>query len=583
MTYTGAALAADLLRFGTFQLDSSTGELQKDGRPVRLPPQPARVLDVLASNAGRLVTRDELRDRIWSGDTFVDFEQGLNFCIKQIRTALGDDAKTPTYIETLPRRGYRFLAAVEHVAPSSAARAPADRVTLVVLPFENLGGDAAQEFFSDGLTDEMIAQLARLNPQRLGVIARTSAMTYKSSGKSVAEIARELGVSHVVEGSVRRAYGQVRVAARLIEAREQTQLWAATYDRDLSDILRLQSELARAIADGIQVKLAPDARQRLDRAQAVDPAAYVEYLKGRFFWNKRTKVSLLQAIVHFEKAAAADSSFALAYSGVGDCYIQLGTQLWRKPAETAALANAALNRALALDGSLAETHASLGFIRTQYEYKWDEGENEFRRAIELNQNYASAHHWLSFYLAAVGRLDEAVSEIRTADLLDPLSPIISTNVGTVLFWARRFDEAIERYREVLAREPSFWIAHWMLALAYEQIGKYVEAVHAHRLAIAVSDGVSPVLPASLARALALSGDNAEARKLIDGLRSENCVSFVHIAAAHVALDDKDEAVRSLRQARAQNETWTSFIRTDARFDPLRGNRQYEDLVRLMRL
>jgi TolB-like protein/Tfp pilus assembly protein PilF len=572
------------LRFDPFELDADTGELRKAGRPVRLPPQPARVLEVLVSNAGRLVTRDELRDRIWSGDTFVDFEQGLNFCIKQIRVALGDDAKAPQYIETLPRRGYRFLAKVERAAaPAAELSSAQERVTLVVLPFENLGDDAAQEFFSDGLTDEMIAQLARLNPQRLGVIARTSAMTYKGSGKNVAEIARELGVSHVVEGSVRRAGGQVRVAARLIHARDQTQLWAATYDRDLSDILRLQSELARAIADGIEVKLAPDARQRLDRAQAVDPAAYVDYLKGRFFWNKRTKASLLQAIVHFERAAAADSSFALAHSGVGDCYIQLGTQLWAKPPETASLANAALNRALALDASLAETHASLGFIRTLYEYRWDDGEREFRRAIELNENYASAHHWLSFHLAAIGRLDEAVSEIRTADMLDPLSPIISTNVGTVLFWARRFDEAIERHLEILAREPSFWIAHWMLGLAYEQIGKYVEAVHAHRLAIAVSEGVSPVLPASLARALALTGDHAGARQLLDGLRSEACVSFFHIAAAHVALDEMDEAVRSLHQARAQSETWTPFIKTDARFDLLHGNRQYEDLVRSMRL
>ncbi len=570
------------LRFDAFELDTVTGELLHAGKAVRLPPQPARVLEVLAGNAGRLVTRDELRDRIWSDDTFVDFEQGLNFCIKQIRAALGDDAKAPIYIETLPKRGYRFLGRVQQPGVAVDEHSPA-RVTLVVLPFENLGGDAEQEFFSDGLTDEMISQLARLSPRRLGVVARTSAMTYKGTRRSVAAIASELGVSHVVEGSVRRAGGQVRIAARLIQARDQTQLWAATYDRDLSDILRLQSELAHAIADGIEIKLAPDARQRLDRADAIAPSAYVDYLKGRFFWNKRTKAALLQAIAHFEKAAATDPLFARAYSGVGDCYIQLGTQLWQSPKKTAVLANAVLTRALEIDPSLAETHASLGFIRTLYEYRWEDGEREFRHALELNDNYASAHHWLSFHLAALGRLDEAIAEILKADAIDPLSPIISTNVGTVYFWARQFDRAIERHLEILAREPSFWIAHWMLGLAYEQQGKFDEAVAAHRLAIAASDGVSPVLPASLARALALAGDREGAEQLVAGAQKEDVVSYFHVAAAQAALGHNDEAVRSLHAAREQSEIWTPFIKTDARFDSLHGHSEYEALVGLMGL
>lgn len=569
------------LRFDVFELDATTGELHKQGRPVRLPPQPARVLEVLVSNAGRLVTRDELREQVWSGGTFVDFEQGLNFCIKQIRAALGDDAKAPRYVETLPRRGYRFVAQVER--PAALPAPAAGRVTLVVLPFDNLGVDAGQDFFSDGLTDEMIAQLARVNPRRLGVIARTSAMTYKHTSKSILDIARELGVTHIVEGSVRRVEGRVRVAARLIHAHDQTQLWADTYDRDLSDILKLQSELARAIAGSIQVKLAPDADRRLGRAQPVDPAAYVDYLKGRFFWNKRTKASLTQAIVHFEKSAEADPTFALAHGGVGDCYIQLGTQLWLRPDRTVALANAALARALEIDASFAETHASLGFVRTLYEYRWEDGEREFRQALALNENYASAHHWLAFHLAAVGRLDDAVAEIRLADTLDPLSPIISTNVGTVLFWARRFEPAIERYLEVIAREPSFWIAHWMLGLAYEQVRKPEQAVAAHRLAISLSDGVSPVLPASLARALALAGDRSAAEAQLRGLEHEPVVSFFHVAAAHAALGNVERAVRALHEARAQSETWTPFIKTDVRFDALRRDPQFEALVTSMRL
>ncbi|HKE84840.1 MAG TPA: winged helix-turn-helix domain-containing protein [Vicinamibacterales bacterium] len=568
------------LRFDCFQLDVTTGELRKSGALVRLPPQPAKILILLARNAGRLVTREDIRNEIWRAGTFVDFEQGLNHCIKLIRAALGDDARAPRFIETLQRRGYRFLVPIDRAEGPIAS---SEKVVLAVVPFENLSGDPEQEYFSDGLTDEMITQLGRLNPQRLGVIARTSAMRYKATRKTVAEIGNELGVSYVMEGSVRRTEGQVRVAARLIHARDQTQLWAATYDRDISDILRLQSELARIIADRIEVNLAPDARHRLDRAQAVDRAAYVEYLKGRFFWNKRTKASLAQAISHFERAAAADASVALAHCGVGDCHVVLGSQLWVKPKETAARANAALERALEIDPTLAEAHAALGFIRSLYEYRWSDADAEFRRAIELNENYATAHHWLSFHLAAVGRLDQAIEEILKADVIDPLSPIISTNVGTVFFWARQFDRAIERYLEILSREPSFWIAHWMLGLAYEQRGEYRAAAAAHRMAIAVSDGVSPVLPASLARTLALAGDRAGAEQLLAGLRTEGIVSFFHIAAAQTALGDLDAAVRSLHEGRAQGESWIAFVRTDARFDPLHGDPQYEDLVRLMGL
>lgn len=551
---------------------------------MHLPAQPAKVLSFLARNAGRLVTREEIRAHVWSDDTFVDFEQGLNFCIKEIRAALGDDARAPRFIETLPRRGYRFLARVEQAV--SAPVPPlvgAGRATLVVLPFENLGGDAAQEYFSDGLTDEMIAQLARLSPQRLGVIARTSAMTYKHSRKTVAAIARELGVSYVVEGSVRYADGKVRISARLIAAGDQTQVWTAIYDRDLSDILRVQSELARAIADGIHVEVAPDARRRLQLARTVEPGAYLEYLKGRFAWNKRTKASIVQAIAHFERAAQSDPSLALAYAAIGDCYCVLGIQAWIDSRHAAALATSALTRALDVDASLAEPHAALGFIQSLYEYRWEEGEREFRRALDLNDNYATAHHWLAFHLAAVGRVDEAIDEIHKADALDPFSPIISTNVGTVLFWARQFESAIAQYQEVLVREPNFWVAHWMLGLAYEQRGQYADAVGAHRSAIAVSDGVSPVLPASLARALAMSGDRTGALRLLADLGREDSVSFFHVAAARVALDDFDEAARSLYEAHARGESWTPFIKTDARFDRLRGHPRYEELARLMRL
>jgi TolB-like protein/Tfp pilus assembly protein PilF len=556
--------------FGPFRLDGQERRLQRDQRAVALTPKALETLLVLVANAGRAVGKSELIEKVWP-DTSVE-EATLAQNIFALRKALGE----AHYIETVPKFGYRFVPPVREVGGGP------QKIVMAVLPFENLSrGD--EEYFSDGLTEEMITQLGRLNPAQLGVIARASVMQYRASRKTVAEIGRELRVSYLLGGSVRRDGGRVRVAAQLIDVRDQTQLWAESYDRSAGDILKLQADVVQAIAGQIELKLTPRARLRLERTEAIKPEAYEDYLRGRFLWNKRTRTSLNEAIRHFERAITADPATALAYSALADCHLILGSLLWTPPKAAAARANAAIGHALRLDESLAEPHAAAGFVRSQFEYRWEDAEQAFTRALELNANYATAHHWLGFLLAALGRHDQAIAELRRAETLDPFSPIIGANVGTVLFWARQYDAALEQLRHVLSRHPDFWIAHWTLGSACEQIGDYAAAVRAQRQAIACEGGTTPVLAASLARACALSGERDEAVRLVAGLRDQSCVSHFHLATAHAALGEHDAAFRCLGEACAHGESWAAFLAVDPRLDALRGDPRYAGLVDRLRL
>src|SRR2546429_412815 len=479
-----------LLRFGVFDVDPESGELRKAGVDINLPPQPAKVLVLLATRAGQLITREELRQQIWGKETFVDFEHGLNSCIKQIRAALDDHPESPRYIETRPRRGYRFIAPVQEVSahavtpgapseglPTTALRirprrysiaivalvlalfatgyfarfasprhavSPGDKIMLAVLPFENLTGDPRQEYLSDGLTEEMITQLGRMHPERLGVIARTSAMQYKNTQKGMDQIGRELGVAYVLEGSLRRAGDHVRVSAQLIQVRDQTHLWAESYERDLRDILALQNDVAQAIARQIEIKLTPQQQARMARARSIDPRVYEFYSKGRYFWNKRSEEGYRRAIQYFQQAIARDSEYAPAYAGLADAYALLGSMpnVELPRSEAMPRARAAALKALELDDSLAEAHTSLAFVRMHFDWDWPGAEREFVRALQLNPGYATAHHWYAFWLIAQGRAEDALQEIRAAQRLDPLSLIINTGGGEILDYGRRPDEAI---------------------------------------------------------------------------------------------------------------------------------------------
>src|SRR5438445_5940532 len=510
-----------LLRFGVFDVDPESGELRKCGVEINLPPQPAEVLGLLATSAGQLATREELRQQVWVKETFVDFEHGLNSCIKQIRAALDDHPESPRYIETRPRRGYRFIAPVQEVAarpvtpgapseglpttalrirprrysiaivalvlalfatgyfarfaPTRHALSPGDKIMLAVLPFENLTGDPRQEYLSDGLTEEMITQLGRMHPERLGVIARTSAMQYKKTQKGMDQIGRELGVAYVLEGSLRRAGDHVRVSAQLIQVRDQTHLWAESYERDLRDILVLQSDVAQAIAREIALTLSPQQQARMASARPIDPRAYELYSKGRYFWNKRSEVGYTRAIQYFQQAIARDSEYAPAYAGLADAYALLGSMpnVELPRSEAMPRARTAAIKALTLDEGLAEAHTSLAFVQMHFDWDWPAAEREFTRALQLNPGDPPAPHWYAFWLLAHGRAEEALQEVRAAQRLDPLSLIINTDVGEMLYYGRRHDEAIEQGRRALELDSAFALAHRLPGfadLAKAQVG-----------------------------------------------------------------------------------------------------------------
>lgn len=564
--------------FDQYRLDAEGHLLFRNGARIVLAPKAVDLLIALVEAQGRTVAKEELLQRVWPHA--VVEEGSLASHISLLRKALRGGDAAQDLIETIPKRGYRFIGSVTQTEAAAAPKG-SDRHMLVVLPFENLSGGRKHDYFSDGLTEEMITQVARLNPQRLGVIARTSAMQYKSTTKTIEQIGRELHVSHVLEGSVRRAGDQVRVTAQLVQVSDQTHVWAESYERDLRDILRVQSDLARAIAEQIEVNLTPVERARLAKHRSVEPEVYEDYLKGRYLWNRRTPAALRQATRLFESAAARDPHSALAWSALADCYIVPGTWSWTAPRYAAANADRAAIKALNCDATLAEPHASRGLVLALFQRQFREGEQAFRRALELNPNYATAHHWYSFLLAAQGRLPEAIAEIRKARELDPLSAIIHTNWGTILYWDHQYDAAIEQYQETLALNPHFWTAHWMLGLALEEKQQYAQAVEQQRLAIENLPGQSSLLLASLARAHALAGSSGKAVALLRRIERRSTgsgIAWYHCAMAYVALGDTDTAFRLLHEACKERDIWVVFMRADPRLGPLRRDRRYADLL-----
>jgi TolB-like protein/DNA-binding winged helix-turn-helix (wHTH) protein len=499
------------IRFGVFELDLRSGELQKQGRKIRLEGQPVQVLICLLENPGELVTREELHRKLWHADTFVNFEHCLNTAVKRLRQALNDSADNPRFVETLPRRGYRFIAPVQTVAvveaaatevpttvlpsiglspardaPETAdlgdcsekvdlmrggwARAlkwsglallvalgsftvwmlrperhrPLGIRSLAVLPLENLSGDASQDYFSDGMTDALITELGQIGGLR--VISRTSVMTYKGARRSLPEIARDLSVDAVVEGAVLRSGDRVRITAQLIQAADDKHLWAQSYDGDLRDTLALQKQVAREIAGEIRIELTPHEQAVLKNAPRVNPEAYEAYLKGRYFWNKRTAEGLKRAIDYFNLAIEKGPDYAPAYVGLTDSYALAGD--WQygvlAPKEAYPRAKAAAIKAIALDGSLGEAHISLAWCLDGFDWDWESAGREFTRGIELAPGYATGHHWYAWHLATLGRHGEAVAELEKAENMDPLSLVIGTDLAEEFLIAHRYDDAITK-------------------------------------------------------------------------------------------------------------------------------------------
>jgi TolB-like protein len=575
VAYTGPAVDDTVLRFGPFQLDVTAGELRKSGDPVKLPPQPAKVLAILVRNSGRLVTRDDIRAEVWRTDTFVDFEQGLNYCIKQIRAALGDAARAPQYIETLQRRGYRFLAPVERASARPAAIP--GKITILVVPFENLSGDPEQEYFSDGLTDEMISQLGRLNPQRLGVIGRTSAMRYKAGAKTIAEIGRELGVSYLLEGSVRRSSDRVRITARLVQVIDQTHVWTESYDRTFDDILGMQRDIGRAIANEIHIQLTPGETARLAQVGAVSPAAHEAYLKGRYFWNKRTSDGFRKSIEYFNQAIAYEPTYAVAYDGLCDCYVMLACRGVLPVAQTFDKAKQAARRALAIDPALGEACASLAHVRL-HGWEWDGLDAEFQRALELNPAHAFAYYWYSEYLMAVGRPHDAIAMVQTARSMDPLSSVLNASVGMILYLARRFRESIEALVKGLEMDPHHFLLHFRLGLVCQQASP-LEAIERMQRAVALSNGSTEAL-AGLAQAYAVAGMTDAMRKVLDEINGQTAqyVSPYNVAKVYAAHREPDRVFEWLDMAYTERNPDLIELRTDPVFDSVRADPRFSDLL-----
>lgn len=538
---------------------------------------------MLVTRAGRLVSREEIQKEIWGGQTFVDFEQGLNFCIRHIRSALGDTAGTPRYIETLPRRGYRFIAQVD----GSVALRPEQwrniettikKVRLAVLPFENLSSDPKHDYFADGMTDALITELAQISGLR--VISRTSVMRFKGTRKPLPEIAHELNVEAAVEGSVLPAGDRVRVTAQLIEVSSDRYVWAESYERDLQEILALQRKLARAIARGIRVRLTPQEHARLANARILSPEVYQAYLKGRYHWNRRTEEALKKAVSCFEHAIALDASYAPAYAGLADSYGLLAYYSHLSPDEAFPRAKAAIQHALEIDDGAAEAHTSLGYITQMYEWNWSEAEREFKRAVELNPSYATGHHWHATYRMMVGQFGEAIEEIRRAQELDPLSLIINTTVGSILYCARQYDGTIEQCRKTIELDDNFPAPHSYLGRAYLKQSRPDEAIAEFQKALQLS-GRSPRFIEELAYAHGVAGNRQKASELLNELNAlseRRYVSPYYLSLVHLGMGDTGKAFDYLGQAIKGRSAELVWMKVDPRLDPLRKDARFTEML-----
>jgi len=597
-----------------------------------------KLLEILLERPGEVVTREELRSRVWPSESFGDFDQALNIAIGKLRSALGDSAESPRFIETLPKRGYRFIADVSvvdtearpkrqeplagdlpatdlghkiqgiglPVAPErrllptrwivvalalvlslailslwrfrSQTPAPTGIRSLAVLPLDNLSGEASQNYFADGMTDELITDLAQISALR--VISRTSVMVYKGARKPLPQIARELNVDAVVEGTVLRSGDRVRITAQLIEASTDKHLWSQSYEGDLRDTLTLQKKVARAIADQIRINLTPREEAALKSVKVVNPEAYESYLKGRYFWNKRSADGLKAALAYFKQAIEEDPKYAQAYSGLADTYALLGDWQYAvmTPKEAFPKAKAAAIKALELDSTLGEAHNSLAFVLDGFDWDFDAAGKEFQRAIELNPGYATAHHWYAWHLSLLGRYDEAIAEMRKAENLDPLSLIINADLAELLVLAHSDDESIRQSRKTIEMDPNFALAHNQLAQAYLQKQMYDEAVAELKTAVQLSGG-SPAFIANLARAYVASGKRNEAVKLLGDLKKRSNPGYSNaseIAVIYVSLGDTDQAMNWLEKG--YDERFNPGVLLRPGFDPLRSDPRFQSLV-----
>ncbi len=638
--------------FGPFRVDASERLLLRDGKPVPLTPKVLDTLLVLVERSGRLVEKDELMKRLWP-DTFVE-EGALTRNISDLRKALSETSSENKYIDTVPKRGYRFMASVREISDASVtltvekttqahvvieegelagqvfqddqvelpharprtgsypgmnlrkflipglvtvvllaaivglnlnrwkerarpAGVPTIRA-LAVLPLENLSGKPEEEYFADGMTEALIADLGKIDA--LHVISRTSVMQYKRAKKPLPQIGQELNVDGLIEGSVARFGDRVRVTARLIDAARDRQLWGGTYEEGMSDILALQSEVARSIAREIKVRLSARDEQLFTKKPQVQGEAYDAYLEGRYFWNQRTTEGFRKAIEYFQQALKKDPNYAPAYSGLADCHIFMHEL---PPTEVMPKAKRAALQALKIDDSLPEVHLSLARVKMFYDLDWSGAEIEIKRAIELNPSYAEAHHSYAFYLMCLGRLDDGYAENKRAKQLDPLSLIVNKQAALILYFQHRYDQAIEQYRKVLELDPNFPQALREIGLSYEQKGMYQEAVRALQNSLkAPGNYFKATNIADIGHVYAVWPKRTEAQKILDELQKRSKRSYVSpydIAIIYAGLGEKDRALAWLNRAYEDRSFFLAWLKVDPRLESLRAEPGVADLLR----
>ena len=558
------------IRFDRFEADTQSGELRRDGLKVRLQQQPFQLLVALLDRAGEVVTRDELQRRLWPADTFVDFDQGLNKAVNGLRFALRDRLQKPRFIETLPRRGYRFIGQLER----DETAVPVLQVrSLAVLPLENLSSDAGEEYFSDGMTEELICALAKIRGLR--VISRTSVMAYKRARRPLPEIAKQLQVDAVVEGTVVRVDGKVRITAQLIYAPEDRHLWSGRYERDLRDVLLLQAEIARGIAHEIRQVVEPaDAEQH-----KVVPEAYESRLKGIYFRDRMTPGDLLKSVEFFLRAIELVPEDAEARGELAQAYFYLGLFGVDRPSVMASKAREQALAALRIDEGVAAAHNAMASVHVLGSWDWARAEEECRRAVELKPGQSVTHAALADYISIQGRHEEAIEEFGRVLDLDPISRMYLGHSALVFYRARRYDEAVAQCRKALEVDASYANALWFLALAQEGRGQLTESVAALEKAAGLSKGRH--YQALLARAYALTGQEARARQILDCLMAasrENYVSPLDIAVVQAGLGEVDATFEWLEEAYRQ-QVFRIIEITTPMFEGLREDERWESLVR----
>jgi TolB-like protein/DNA-binding winged helix-turn-helix (wHTH) protein/Flp pilus assembly protein TadD len=617
-------------QLGPWLIRPSLNSVVRNGTTTRLTPKAMAVLVCLAEHPGEPVAKEKLLERVWP-ETFVS-DDVLKGSVAEIRRVLEDNAREPRIIETVAKRGYRLIAPLEWIngqqqtpaarlkprasvveaSPSrrswmlattvavllvlialgaifdvgelrthlQASAAPQIR-SLAVLPLQNLSPDPEQEYFSDGMTDALITSLAQIGS--LKVISRTSSMQYKQSHKSLPEIARELNVDGIVEGTVQRSGYHVRITAQLIDARHDQHLWAESYESDLRDVVALQDKVSSAIAKEIRINVRPEKSSPLPSAPVINREAYELYLKGRYFWNKRNAEGFKKALDYFQQAVERDPGYAPAYAGLADTYSLLGAAGYdlMSRAEAMEKARSAAQKALLIDGALAEAHASLAYVTYSYDWNWVGAGKEFERAIALDPNYPTAHQWYSEYLDDLGRGEEALVEAQTALTLDPLSINANHQLARAQYFVRRWDQAIDTTQKTLEMDPNFAIAHLRLGRAYAAKGLYPEAIKQFHEFSNLSGDV-PMATASIGNALARSGDRPGAIRALNGLRlfsKHNHVPSICFALVHAGLGDNDQAIAWLEQAYKERSDFLLVLNVDPLFDPLRRDPRFQELLR----